>query len=59
MYEEQRLISMGWPLEDALTLCHSLRKENELASFMKDVETVYKKATKKDGAYERICPVKS
>lgn len=36
MYEEQRLIAAGMPLSDAVSLCHSLRKEQKLDEFMKD-----------------------
>lgn len=47
IYEEQRLISLGWPLEDAVTLCNSLRKEGVLQAFVeaeeeKARETFYK-----------------
>jgi len=38
MYEEQRLISFGYPLEDALTLCHSLRREGLLEKFIEEEE---------------------
>lgn len=36
MYEEQYLISTGMPLDAALTLCHTLRREGELETFMKE-----------------------
>lgn len=34
MREEQELIARGYPLEDAVTLCHSLRRSGELSEFM-------------------------
>ena len=34
MHEEQFMISRGCPLEDAVTLCHSLRRERQLDKFM-------------------------
>ena len=38
MYEEMRLHSLGFPLEDALTLCDSLRKEGRLKQFVEELE---------------------
>lgn len=38
MNEEIRLIRLGWPLEDALTLCFSLRKEGRLEAFVEAEE---------------------
>lgn len=32
--EEQTLILYGWPLPDALSLCHSMRRTGELPAFM-------------------------
>ncbi len=46
IYEEQRLISMGWPLEDALTLCHSLKKEGMMEQFVKELEEKYRETGK-------------
>lgn len=37
MYEEQFLISRGCPFSEAVPLCHSLRKEQKLDDFMRDV----------------------
>lgn len=37
MHEEQFLISRGCPFSEAVSLCHSLRKEQKLDEFMKDV----------------------
>lgn len=37
MYEEQFLVSLGCPLEDAVTLCHSMRREGSLDRFMEEV----------------------
>lgn len=36
MYEEQFLISTGMPLDAALTLCHSLRREGLLEEFLQE-----------------------
>lgn len=38
MYEEMRLHSLGYLLEDALTLCNSLRKEGTLKQFVEKLE---------------------
>ncbi len=38
MYEEQRLIAAGMPFSDAVSLCHSLRKEQKLDEFMRDIQ---------------------
>lgn len=37
MYEEQFLVSLGCPLEDAVTLCHSMHREGSLDRFMEEV----------------------
>lgn len=37
MYEEQFLVSLGCPLEDAVTLCHSMRRDGSLDRFMEEV----------------------
>ena len=38
MHEEQFLISCGCPLEDAVTLCRSLRKERRLDEYIKEAK---------------------
>jgi len=38
MYEEQRLTKLGYPLEDAVSLCHSLRREGTLEEFVAEEE---------------------
>lgn len=38
MYEEQLLIAKGFPLEDALTVCHSMRRSGMLDEFMAEIE---------------------
>ena len=38
MYEEQLLIAKGFPLEDALTVCHSMRRVGTLDQFMEQVD---------------------
>lgn len=52
MYEELRLHSLGFPLEDALTLCDSLRKEGTLKQFVEELEDQHRR----EFAYEvNIC----
>lgn len=51
MSEELRLISLGWPLEDALTLCFSLRKEGKLAAFMEAEEA----RVREEARYALMC----
>lgn len=52
MYEEIRLHSLGYPLEDALTLCNSLRKEGALKQFVENLEDEHRR----EFAYElNIC----
>lgn len=43
MYAEQRLISIGFPLSDAVSICHSLRKEGTLEEFVIEQEREYRK----------------
>ena len=43
MYEEMRLHSLGFPLEDALTLCDSLRKEGTLKQFVEKLEDEHRR----------------
>lgn len=38
MYEEQFLISRGCPFSEAVSLCHSLRKEQKLDEFMWELQ---------------------
>lgn len=38
MHEEQFLISRGCPFSEAVSLCHSLRKEQKLDEFMRDLQ---------------------
>lgn len=38
VYEEQFFISLGCPLEDAVTLCHSLRREGVLEDFVSETK---------------------
>lgn len=35
MSEERELLARGYPLEDAITMCHSMRRTGELTEFMK------------------------
>lgn len=34
MHEEQELLALGYPLEDSITLCNSMRRTGELPNFM-------------------------
>ena len=51
MGEELRLISLGWPLEDAVTLCFSLRKEGRLEAFVEAEEARAREKVR----YEMVC----
>lgn len=48
MNEEMRLHSLGFPLEDATTLCNDLRKQSKLIEFIETLE----KAQREQFAYE-------
>lgn len=44
MREEMRLVSIGWPLSDALTFCFTMRKDLEdLEGFVSQAEKEYRK----------------
>lgn len=43
MYEEHRLISIGFPLSEAIGICHYLRKEGTLEKFVEEKEKEYRK----------------
>lgn len=38
MYEEQRLVAAGLPLEDAVTLRHTARREGVIDEFMREMD---------------------
>lgn len=38
MTEERRLLATGMPLEDAISNCHSLRREGSLRDFVEEHE---------------------
>lgn len=42
-YAEQRLISIGYPLDAAFSLCQSMRKDGTLEAFVKKQEQEYRK----------------
>lgn len=42
VHEELRLISIGFPLSEALGICHALRKEGTLEEFVKEQERKYR-----------------
>lgn len=43
MREEMRLVSIGWPLSDALTFCASMRRDRmDLERFVKAQEDDYR-----------------
>lgn len=37
MHEEQFFISLGCPLEDAVTLCNSLRRDGKMEKFIEKI----------------------
>ncbi len=39
MSEERRILEAGVPLEDAISLCHALRREGSLSDFASRLET--------------------
>lgn len=41
MYEEQRLIRIGFPVSEALGICHAMRKEGSLESFVEEQEALH------------------
>lgn len=42
MREEERLIYLGWPVDEAISLCHTLRREGVLRQFMEETERKYR-----------------
>lgn len=38
MSEERELLARGYPLEDAITMCHSMRRTGELKELMRQDE---------------------
>lgn len=41
-HEERRLLSIGFPLEDALALCNSMRRDDgELETFVNKQESLF------------------
>lgn len=51
MYEEQRLISLGFSLEDAFNVCRSMRRVGTLDKFMEEINNLnpYKKEKMSNG----------
>ena len=41
MDEERRLLSIGFPLEDAISICFSMRREGTLSDFVYQQEEIY------------------
>lgn len=53
MTEECRLMAVGMPLEDAITICHALRRErDELPEFIRRQEKNYARRLEKK--HERL-----
>lgn len=48
MTEERRLIMLGIPAVDAISLCHSMRRDGTLPEFIREQE-------RKRGRGERVC----
>ena len=42
MTAERRLISIGFPPDEAATLCSALRRENALDRFIQEQEEIYR-----------------
>lgn len=42
MYDELRLVAIGFPLEDAVSICYSMRKEGDLEDFIHQQEELYR-----------------
>lgn len=42
MTEERRLIAIGFPADDAICMCHVMRREGTLAEFVKREEEKYR-----------------
>lgn len=52
MTEERRLMAVGMPLEDAISICHKLRRErNELSEFVRRKEAERRKEKQR---HERV-----
>lgn len=47
MYYEQRLISIGWPFDEAFGICRALRREGGLKEFVEEQEKEYRLANLK------------
>lgn len=41
MCEEQRLIRIGFPVSEAIGICHAMRKEGTLQDFVREQEALY------------------
>lgn len=50
MKDELRLISIGFPLSDAVSICYSLRKEGTLEAFIREQEKKYHRECEKIAA---------
>lgn len=57
MYEEQRLISIGFPISDALSVCHSLRKDGTLQSFVEEKEKEFRENYSPKKGTTDVCSV--
>lgn len=49
MREEMRLVSIGWPLSEALSFCHTMRKDLE------DLENFVSQAEKEHRERHAVC----
>lgn len=50
MKEELRLISIGFPLSEAVSICYSLRKDGTLEQFIQEQEKKYRRECEKIAA---------
>ena len=43
MYDERRLVALGIPLEDAISICDDLRREGALEEYIQAQEKEYRR----------------
>lgn len=52
-YAEQRLVCIGIPLDAALTLCHTMRRDGGLEAFIEQREREYRETV----LIKNVCPI--
>lgn len=54
--EERRLIAIGFPADEAICLCYSMRREGTLAKFVeREEQKYYERMAKKYGVKIKSC----